>query len=975
MTSHQGEQPALSPHGISNLYDHAVLHGKQVMGSGNRPIQLDNPEVVWFVERGAIDIFLVEHRDGEIVSSYRHLLRAGHGRLVFGVSGSVTPLHAVAKGLAGTRLRRLRFADVAENGMKQELADQVDAWLSEFSATVASQIDPRPHPDLVIQWGETLEVDQGQVLSTRPGRVVWVNGKGGTYLGTEDPPEDGTGLVPLTSESWLTSQGPMRLDATSSRDLSEKGTLRTALEEFHQLALSAEYLKRLLLLADEANEQVARATHRRIDQESARQRLYNVLGAVQPVAEKDDHALAAALGLIGRSEGIDFRKPFASRPADEEPSLQDILYASGVRGRRVRLTSEDRWWIGNSGAMLGFRTNGQPVALLPGNAGRYRLKDPVTGRSSRLNAALAEDLTSEAWLFYRTLPSDRSLYTKDILRFAGKNISGDLGRFVITGLLTSLLMFTPSIVVGILVDRALPAEDADTLLRMILLLVALSLVGALLQTLHGTALMRLEGRAAAQLAAAVWDRLLRVPRRFFTRFTAGDLGLRMTVFQTLRDQISGVVARATSSLVMLLPALGILFFYNATLAWLSLGVGVVALVVIVTLGFLQIAPHRRRYAAIYRLAGELFQFINGMAKIRSAGAEASAFASWARGYRDQHLAGIQAFRLNEHLIAFGAAVPALATATLFAAMYWQGTDTLSVGDFLVVFSASMVFYSAVAALGQSFEILAGVIPTYEQVAPILAETPNRPSTGNKLPDLRGEIRFDHVRFRYVSDGPLILEDVTIHIRPGEFAAIVGGSGTGKSTLLNLALGLLEPESGALYYDGSDLTKLDLRSLRSQIGVVVQDGSLQPGNILDNIIGTRQDLTIDDAWRAARLASVDDDIATMPMEMFTVIGDNSAIFSGGQTQRIRIAAALAHSPRIIFLDEATSWLDTRSQAKVMSGIEKLAVTRIVIAHRISTIRKADRIYVLEAGRVVQEGTFDELSAVKGPFLELTKRQKA
>ena len=228
-------------------------------------------------------------------------------------------------------------------------------------------------------------------------------------------------------------------------------------------------------------------------------------------------------------------------------------------------------------------------------------------------------------------------------------------------------------------------------------------------------------------------------------------------------------------------------------------------------------------------------------------------------------------------------------------------------------------------------------------------------------------------FRYTDDGPLIIDDVSIRARPGEFVAIVGESGAGKSTLLRLALGIEEPTGGGVYYDGRELAHLDRHSLRRQIGVVMQDGALRSGNILDNIIGVGDDLTIDDAWRAARLADVERDIAAMPMEMFTVVGDNSSTFSGGQIQRIRIAAALVREPRIMFLDEATSWLDARSQAQVMRDIESLAATRIVIAHRLSTIRKAERIYVLQDGRVVQEGRFNELFETEGPFRDLMQRQ--
>ncbi len=237
------------------------------------------------------------------------------------------------------------------------------------------------------------------------------------------------------------------------------------------------------------------------------------------------------------------------------------------------------------------------------------------------------------------------------------------------------------------------------------------------------------------------------------------------------------------------------------------------------------------------------------------------------------------------------------------------------------------------------------------------------------------MRLDNVSFRYTEDSPLVLRGVSIHVQPGEFVALVGGTGAGKSTVLRVLLGLEKVSSGEVYYDRHNLDRINRRAVRQQVGVVMQNGSLEPRTICDNIIGIASDLTLDDAWRAARLAAVDRDIAAMPMGMHTVVTESLAVFSGGQIQRIMLAGALVRNPRVLLLDEATSFLDNNIQAEVMERIEQLAVTRIAVAHRLSTIRKADRIYVLEAGRVVQQGTFDELMEEPGAFRELALRQIA
>ncbi len=976
MTLLQSEKDAMTLHRSDQLTRLAMTLGEPIASAANRPIRLDDPQTAWFVEQGELDVFLVEYRDGEPTSSLKHLLRADQGSLVFCVGDWGGQLGIIAKGIPNSRVRHLRLEDLRSNGIDDALADQVDIWLSKFAAAVSRQIEVRPRTGLLISPGESLDAEAGCVLSAHPGNVVWVQGEeAAVYMDTEDIEAGKAGPVPLTSDTWITLRSPARVTGVSSRELNRDGRLLPALEEFHRLTLAVEQFNRLLLVADEVNEQTARASHRRRDEERARQSLFTVLGPTRTGSEQSDFPLLAALEVVGKHQGIAFRPPPPSRAqGGEGPSLQDIVNVSGLRSRKVRLTPEDKWWVGDSGAMLGFRRDdGRPVALLPSVVGRYRVVDPASGRSARLDANRAQDLDENAWCFYDPLPGDAPVGVKELFSFAVKNMTADWSRFAITGLLASLLSLAPAIMLGILVNWALPAGAGATLLRAVVALCALAVVGGLLLTLQGMALMRLEGRAMTRMGAAIWDRLLGLPPGFFRRFTAGELTARMAVFWTLRDQVSGLLASALLGVIFLLPALGLLFLYDKALAWTSLGIGLFALAVTSLLGFWQIVPQRRRYAAARLLAGELFQFIGGMSKLRSAGAEGSAFAAWARGYREQIMARRESDDLNKHLVAFSAAVPALAGGALFAVVVWQGPGSLTAGDFLVIYAVSMVFYAAVVALGRSFELLAAVIVAYEQIRPMLLTPPDNGSALAAPASLSGEIHFDRVSFRYSEDGPLILDAISIEARPGEFVALVGESGSGKTTLLRLALGLEEPTGGAVYYDGRDLANLDRSSVRRQIGVVVQDGALLPGNILDNIVGMNDDLTIDDAWRAARLADAAGDIEAMPMGMFTVVNDSVATFSGGQMQRIMVAAALVRNPRVIVLDEATSWLDASSQARVMQGIESVAATRIMIAHRLSTIRKADRIYVLEAGRVVQQGTFDELYETEGTFRELVRRQ--
>ena len=749
----------------------AASLSEPVACAGNRPIRLDDPHTVWFVEHGVLDLFVTEERDGRTVSRLKHVLRVGAGRLVFGAgaTGEEASLITVGKGLPGCRLRRMGLAALMRDAPAEELTAQVDLWIAQRAASLAADITFRPRPDRAIGPGERLEAEAACTLAGRPGAVTWVAAGGqAEFLGTEPPEPGGTGLIALTPETWLSLHGPARVSGISSLALHAEERLAAALEEFHRMLASAGALNRRLTRADVLNRETSRVTWRRRDRKQARRRLFGVLRPSRAAAVEGASALRTALESIGRHEGIEFRPP-RDGPDGQAPesSVPDVLHASGVRGRRVKIRAEDRWWRGDSGALLGFRADdGRPVALLPSVTGGYRILDPDSGRATRVDAAEARRLSEDAWCFYRPLPHDAPVTPGDLLRHAGKNLAFDLSRFLVAGALAGLVTLAPAVLIGVLADRVLPMRAGGMLAQLATGLAVLAVVAALLQMLQGTALMRLEGRIAARLGAAVWDRVLGMRAEFFRRFTAGDLAVRVSVFQALRDAVSGMVGGAILSVVFLVPAFFVVFLYDAVLGWVSLGLGALSLGVAVVFALAQLEPQRRRHAASRLISGDLFQIVRGIAKLRSSGAEESAYAVWARRYREQQRAMMQIGRLDEHMVAFSAAVPALAGAALFAFALRQDPDRLAVGDFLAVYAMSMIFFVTVARLGRSFEAVAAIVPGVAQVRPVLDAVPERLPAGNAAFEPGGELRLDRVSFRYSEDGPPIVEDVSLHVRPG-----------------------------------------------------------------------------------------------------------------------------------------------------------------------------------------------------------------
>ena len=965
-----------------SLADLAAEAGTSVPCAGNLPVVLDDPRFAWFVNEGAADLFMIESCDGSDWSAPQHLLRAGTGHLLPGVAPDEgeTTLRLIAKGLPGTVLKRVPAAHLAE-AVPEELAEEMDTWLTGLSETLSRFVPHRPRPDVFVEPGQAPSPVQG-VLSARRG-VAWVSVPrpgAGMFMDLIDwaefDSEGDAGAIPLTPASWLTLLEAIPFSVRSSETLAKDGTLLPALTSFHSAAFALERLNRRLAVVDQANLERMRATSRRSDGESARRRLFNLYDLPLDQDAKGDTALAEALRVIGSREGIAFSIPTRSDTSNDSPiDLNDILDVSGLRARQVRLKPEDKWWLGDSNPMLAFRAeDGRPVALLPGRLGRYREFDPVRRQSARVTAKRAEALKPEAWLFYRPLPP-HSMEPADLFRIAAHGSGPDLIRLVLIGLPGGLLMLSPALALGFVAGLLDLGGDPGALYAVTVALAGLGVLAGLLHVLRGMALMRLEGRVASRIEAAFWDRLFRLPAEFLHRYPAGDLAMRGTAFQDLRDATQGVVADSVLSVIFLLPAFVLMFFYDAALGGIALAFSFVSLFATALLGLHQISPRGRMIRGVRRGAGRLFQIIRGIGKLRVESAEESAFAVWARDYREQKEAELELGTLEGHLQAFGAALPFLAGAVLICATVWRDGPTIPVGDFLVVYAVFIAFQTAVARLGGSFGTVAALLPAFEQVRPFLVQTPESVTQGEPVEHLNGDILFDNVSFRYDPDGPLILDNVTIRAHPGEFVAIAGGSGAGKSTLFRLALGLDRPTGGAVYYDGRDLRHLNLKQLRRKIGAVPQTVQLHPQDLWDNVVAHHGGATDVEVWRAVQCAAIDREIAAMPMGMLTPVGTSGTVMSGGESQRITIARALIRNPRLLLLDEATNWLDNESQTSVMEDLANLTSTRIVIAHRLSTLKQADRIYVMRSGKVEQSGSFEELMAVEGLFRELVRRQIA
>jgi ATP-binding cassette subfamily C protein len=539
-------------------------------------------------------------------------------------------------------------------------------------------------------------------------------------------------------------------------------------------------------------------------------------------------------------------------------------------------------------------------------------------------------------------------------------------------------MFTP-IATAILFDYAIPDADRGLLVQVGLGLLAAAAGGLTFQLARGFALMRTETLADATTQAAVWDRLLNLPVPFFRQYSTGDLLERVSAISAIRQQLGGTTLQTLFASTVALLNLALLFYYSWQLALVAAALALVTIATTASIGASTLREVRRLQELEGNIFGLMVELLGSVAKLRVAGAEERAFAHWGKQYSQQQKLKLKVQRLTDSLTIFNQVLPALTSALLFAVATIsiktdRGDTGLSTGTFLAFYAAFGIAIAGATGLGDVASNILSAIVLWERVKPILEAVPEVDAQKTDPGQLSGKIALDRVTFSYRGGNSLVLDEVSIHAEPGEFVALVGASGSGKSTVFRLLLGFETPHSGKVCYDGQDLKKLNIHALRRQLGVVLQSSRLNSASIFENIAGSAL-IGMDEAWEASRQAGLADDIAAMPMQMHTVISEGGSNISGGQRQRLFIARALALKPRILLLDEATSALDNRTQALVTESLNSLQVTRIVIAHRLSTIRSADRIYVFEAGQVVQQGRFEELINSEGLFARLMQRQLA
>ncbi|MBK6659469.1 MAG: NHLP bacteriocin export ABC transporter permease/ATPase subunit [Proteobacteria bacterium] len=710
--------------------------------------------------------------------------------------------------------------------------------------------------------------------------------------------------------------------------------------------------------------------------QGAFQGLSNVLEQHTAEPAFDDELLSVATA-VGAQLGVTIRAPGRSEdPRHSSDPVEAIARASRVRHRQVLLAG--RWWENDCGPLIAYRAKDhRPLALLRHAWRGYSIFDPALGRRERLTAERALTLEPKAVMLYPRLP-ETATSPWSIPRFAMRGRGADLVAMLGLALLVTLLGMLVPQATAVLMDSAIPDANRG-LIAELGLAMAMAALGAMMFTLsQGLIGVRIGMSTDGVSQAAVWDRLLSLRMRVFREYSTGDLFERAMSVSQVSRAINGQVMRSILLATTSLMNLVLMYIYSPPLATGALLLGVVVMLVTLVAGFFARKYHRRLLALEGPFFGFVVELVNAVSKIRVASAQRRSFARWAGRYAEQLRLRLKAQAIEDGVSVFNNVVPLMSAVV----MYWSGVSLLdgqdgaklSVGLFLAFYAAMGIFLNGATTLSNMVLDLMDTMVAANRVRPLLSAPVE---AGERLHDpgrLTGMVEFRDVHFRYSAATPPVLHGVNFKIMPEEFVAFVGPSGSGKSTLFRLLLGFEDVNEGAVLFDGQDLAGLNAVMVRRQLGVVMQTARINAGSIFENI-AVGAPLSVAEAWEAAEDAGFADDVRGMPMEMHTVVSEGGTNLSGGQRQRLLIARALARNPRVLLFDEATSALDNRTQAIVSSALERRKVTRLVIAHRLSTVRHADRIFVLSRGRIVESGTFDELVAGAGVFATMMARQIA
>lgn len=656
----------------------------------------------------------------------------------------------------------------------------------------------------------------------------------------------------------------------------------------------------------------------------------------------------------------------------EDFAVEDIARLSHFVTRKITL--EKDWHRHDVGEFMGFKKeDNTPVLLVPSGGSHYIMYDLKNKTNTIVDDNIEQSLKMEGYVIYQHLPS-RALSLREVFLFGIKRIqTRDITAFILMYVITTLVGLLLPELHQRLFDKLIPLSRMDAIYQIGAVMFVCMVGNMFFGVVQGLANFRAIKTLEYNIVSATYDRIFRLPQKFIDSFGISELVSRINSVSQVFSSTLTSGTTAVLGFILSLFYLWRMFDKSKPLAWRGLIMCVISALITYGFSYLRIERERRKLENGTKASNTLYQSISGILKIKVSGLENRSLYQYQKFNTETLAEDIGSSKISNISDAFKTVMTMVYTGFIFYTVV-KKKQILTIGEYTAFNSAYGMFISAIGQLMGFFLTLAQLIPVMDRIKPIFAQEAEVSDETSLTSRLTGEIEVKHLEFTYDSDEQQILKGINMEIEPGQFIGIVGPSGCGKSTLLKCLLGFEKATRGKIYYDNKDIDSLDKCELRRQMGIVLQDGKLVLGNIFTNIALAAPSMQPSDSEELLKEVGLYDDVMDMPMGVFTGVCDGGGTLSGGQQQRVLIARALANNPKIVLFDEATSALDNVTQQKVCESLEARNMTRIMIAHRLSTVKNCDKIYVMEKGEIVEEGNYDELMENQGLFYTLAKRQQ-
>lgn len=963
---------------VTEYFNHK---GTPLKAGNNNPLLLEGRDNIWLIKSGNVDVFSVKREEGWIKGARTYLFSAPSGSILFGMDLDSSLSHRcfLAAGVTDTLILNVSRKSLTDSltGL-DELAYLTDQWILNITSGVARDHSLRydlavsAPADEGINKPQTVIVKQNQKVRAKKG-VLWMEVESGSVslLDSELLEFEKSIFFPLTDNAWILSAKDFETAPLATHTLIQKDGFWYFLETYHLKLLELEELNIRMQLVDNFVRNKVKLDRRK---EISRQAEKSIESVLQPDAFRKKEAesgnkIFRAAKILARHLNI----PISEPPEDKEGNSagpEQIAAFSKFALRHLKL--QENWAKTDSSAFISYTEDTKnPAVLIPNAFGRYRIIIPAENIDAGLTPELAERIGENAFTFYRPFPN-RQITAKELFTFilssARKEVLFLLGAGTIGGLLS---LFVP-LVTGVILDSAIPANDYSKLTGLGISLLFASFAFMIAQVIRGLSFQRLDAKTDLVVQSAVWDRLINLPVSFFKKFSSGELASKANSIAMLKQMLSLTIINTIVYNLFLVSNLFILFYYDWLLGILSALLFALFIRTVIYFGNKVRKVNYRVIKQENKISSLVNQLLNSISKIRIAGVENQAFKLWADKYVVQQRENLSMKKYSSAIVVLNSVFPVLATIFIYFLFTSERYIAFSAGTLLSFLTAFNVFMMSVMQMSNVAVNLFMALPLFENAKEILNELPEYSVKKESISALKGKIGIDHLFFKYDKEGEYILSDISMTVNPGEFVAVVGASGSGKTTLLRMLLGFETPELGSIYYDNLNIDSIDAGSLRRKIGTVMQNTRLMPGNIYTNIAGVTN-YPVEYVNDVCKVTGLDEDLKTMPMGLFTPVSEGLSTLSGGQRQKILITRAVINKPSVLFLDEATSALDNESQKVLADYFSHIQATRIIVAHRLSTIKDADMIYVMEKGKIVESGNYEELYSKNGFFTELVKRQ--